>query len=920
MQLTRSKLKLLNSYLFAAVLSGLFFSDASKAATHSNFVSRVPYTLSISGGVSLGSYEAGLNWALLRYLRLRRQQNEAGVPYVRVQPDLMSVSGASAGSINALISAISWCVDDKRLAGLAKTDAGLFTDDIDSNLFRLLWLHVGIEELLPEQSSKDVYKKSDGLFTRKAFDKAIEQVEKLLASNIFRQDCNIPIGMTVTKVNPYTMSVAGVEVNNQRFMIPVRLVYDQIANNGRINIISEHINRQDPYHGNVIFLQGRYQAKTAMHLVDRRDLISAVLTSSAFPIAFGRTQLAYCYAHGIDQKQYSDKCPPGYMADAGQFLDGGVFDNVPLGVTKALAEPSPNNAHQTDAWREAAMPFNYIYIDPDNRRFPAYLKFKHQTSDAGIDSDEKPKSFGLRTQLSFLGGAVSTGRNYELYNVLRSGEWASQSYQYVCQVAQLLKQTNETACQEIKPRTKTECLEAKQRTDRIGKETKLRRETLADCLLKDSILLADIYNGKTSGVSSDVIREKREGILRQVSRAAKSLGNDQLSLSVRNSIDDRLADRRILLSTRFSPITGAMLFNFGAFVDGPFREYDFYAGVYDSLVGIADFICERTENYSACLSAIVHDLYQRLDIASSAAGKLVFTLNARLEHGGDKRSKAEWAWVFNESISTESRRNKNLNIIFETLTIKTKDKAVLEDHEFTDFVKGIFKRGYDTSASSPFMRRVYRLRNRPVANWYYPLTSRISKRLMELERNEQSVLGSGYGMRESIGLAAYAVHSFISEEELTLLPRSAAPAYTWEVFLPYEFGVDARNGGPVLAWQPSINFNNTVALDFRITPVHHNRYAEREVLFTQIDAYLSYRRTGLISSMGFGPSYIYTWQAWPGYAQEVIGGSVYVGLLQDKLRISFGERSSGSARFAGDSTYLYVTLTDLPGFVYWLSQ
>src|SRR5882762_9082462 len=47
----------------------------------------------ISGGVSLGSYEAGLTWAIVRYLRA-----SGGT-------DLAAVTGASAGGINALMAA-----------------------------------------------------------------------------------------------------------------------------------------------------------------------------------------------------------------------------------------------------------------------------------------------------------------------------------------------------------------------------------------------------------------------------------------------------------------------------------------------------------------------------------------------------------------------------------------------------------------------------------------------------------------------------------------------------------------------------------------------------------------------------------------------------------------------------------------------
>src|SRR5438067_5307588 len=70
------------------------------------------FALTISGGVSLGAYEAGLNWALVRFMRLRELEFKADDPraFLRSRgPELVAVTGASAGSINALLAAPLWC-------------------------------------------------------------------------------------------------------------------------------------------------------------------------------------------------------------------------------------------------------------------------------------------------------------------------------------------------------------------------------------------------------------------------------------------------------------------------------------------------------------------------------------------------------------------------------------------------------------------------------------------------------------------------------------------------------------------------------------------------------------------------------------------------------------------------------------------
>src|SRR5258708_36786378 len=58
--------------------------------------------LTISGGVSLGNYEAGLTWAIAQYIRRSSLDLE-----------LSAVTGSSAGSVNALLAA-GQGVEDRR--------------------------------------------------------------------------------------------------------------------------------------------------------------------------------------------------------------------------------------------------------------------------------------------------------------------------------------------------------------------------------------------------------------------------------------------------------------------------------------------------------------------------------------------------------------------------------------------------------------------------------------------------------------------------------------------------------------------------------------------------------------------------------------------------------------------------------------
>ena len=229
-----------------------------------------------------------------------------------------------------------------------------------------------------------------------------------------------------------------------------------------------------------------------------------------------------------------------------------------------------------------------------------------------------------------------------------------------------------------------------------------------------------------------------------------------------------------------------------------------------------------------------------------------------------------------------------------------------------------FDLNYDISDSSQFMRRIYRLRHKDPKTWYYPLTSRVSSRMLELEQTTDDEYAAL--IRGAMGLGAFAVHSYIPDEEHTLLIQSAAPADSWMTWLPYEIGADFRNGGLVVSWLPGIDLTESLSFDLRITPVHLNRYAGEEIWFSQADLFLSYNRSGFFSSFGIGPTYTYTWKDWPGAKQNNLGASLYIAMLQDKLRLTIGERDFNENSFAGESIYLSISVMDIPGFAYWLTK
>src|SRR5215469_9836067 len=150
------------------------------------------FALTLSGGVSLGTYEAGLNWALVRTFH----ENSVGM-LLRRRPRLVAVTGASAGSINALLAAALYCESAESAARW----------NVDDNLLRSAWLEVGLDTLLP--ADPRAYRPDDAVLASAALEPVVADVRKALFEGglSFIPRCRLPVGLTVTRVTPLEQDV-----------------------------------------------------------------------------------------------------------------------------------------------------------------------------------------------------------------------------------------------------------------------------------------------------------------------------------------------------------------------------------------------------------------------------------------------------------------------------------------------------------------------------------------------------------------------------------------------------------------------------------------------------------------------------------------------------------------------------------------
>ncbi|HEV3050502.1 MAG TPA: patatin-like phospholipase family protein [Longimicrobium sp.] len=333
-----------------------------------------PLGLSLSGGISMGSYQAGVNFGLLELYRhaagSQAFRTATAIPRYR----LRSVTGASAGNVNTLLWAIEACTD------VRGTGPRYRSPPPDSSLFWEVWTAIGWTRIFHEQSPELA------VFDRTAL---IEGLAKPMLAARMRdprlvQGCSVPAGITLTRVLPDSLRLQQLAIQTQRVVTPFRVTVDPERARGDTLVTFSRIDGLDngDRRFGVLAHLGPQGSEIALD-----PLLQAVKASAAFPIAFAPVQLPLWY-DGVD------------TAAATLFLDGGVFDNNPVGLARnlygALGDPRK---------------LDILYVNPG--------RYRGNLLQSRGDSVAPPPPGGLASVARFVRGAVPTARQYELQLLAR---------------------------------------------------------------------------------------------------------------------------------------------------------------------------------------------------------------------------------------------------------------------------------------------------------------------------------------------------------------------------------------------------------------------------------------------------------------------------------------------------------------------
>jgi len=491
---------LLASLGTASALSAIQATGADSAAVS-------PVVITVSGGKSLGSYQAGLNWGLIQAMKHSAQAGGGHMLNNR-RYALAAVTGASAGNINALISAAEWC-DARALRAP------------EESLFYKVWVRTGWEQLLSSVRYTDERSDHQSILHRRFFEQHFDELDAALESSEPR-DCDIPIGITLTKLVRGSIALGQLDIPTQRFVAVVRL--KSVEENGvmrlRFALPEDALQRDStlgkrvvPSLGNAVVVNG------GTRVIPSRAAYQLSAASSAFPLAFEAENLQVIDPEIRDQSECTGRLLPNGAGCQMQalYLDGGLFDNSPVDLALRLYEHrrGPYQALGGDPRTRV------VYIEAGQLRDPLLTV---RAEDATVERR------GIGAALQMVSEAIPAARKYELHSLARS-------------------------------------------------------------------LRAD---------------------------------------------PDSSRDNWIRVTDRGFPIVGEHLAGFASFLGRPFREFDFYVGIYDALHFMASELCphEHARGYSKsggppeCEVEVMRDLIQDDDLVLGAYAPMVLAEIFKAEFPG----------------------------------------------------------------------------------------------------------------------------------------------------------------------------------------------------------------------------------------------------------------------------------------------
>jgi hypothetical protein len=348
--------------LAASWCTWLTAPHSTVAAQAPELVTPVPLALTISGGGTKGSYMGGHLYYMGQMARLSG----------RFQPRVFT--GASAGAVNSIVGMLAAC--------------GPPQPDPTRSLYWDAWTSIGIHELfVPEKTT------AAGMLTTDAYRSILAKMRGLWEAGL-PTSCDIVLGVVITRVNARNVVLAPgfPPLPLSREIVLVRVTGQ---GPGRPPLARNWVDSARATGQLLLPLDGT-------HAKPFDALQQLVLASSAFPFGFSPVSLRHC-VRGAGTLADSS-CTPN-EADAGLFMDGGIFDNQPLGPAVDAMRTFRIAPHDDG---------HFYFLDPRVRAYPAAVD--------AVDTHD-PEPHDVVRLIGSMVALVSSTEARELIGVFEHQPW-----------------------------------------------------------------------------------------------------------------------------------------------------------------------------------------------------------------------------------------------------------------------------------------------------------------------------------------------------------------------------------------------------------------------------------------------------------------------------------------------------------------
>jgi hypothetical protein len=363
----------------------------------------------MSGGNSLGAYQAGVAYALIHDRQRRRHDGEA------VEP--LAVAGTSIGALNALAAAAEECTD---------TSSGRLPAPEESLLWKV-WQQLEWGSMFPADVSCDAYKQQhpeiapvcmgdapydlgDGLLSSNQTKIIARTLLQAFNSRSFRHDCHVslamallgaaaqPIDATASKLGPFS-------VKTSRRLATVRIDTPP-GPAGTATTLSASRVDVTPSGGWRRSLSAELRPLVIPHVAGNdvialTSLVDVAVAAISQPPYLVTPPLVACDVDCPIVSGAAGLCPAGQNLCADRYYDAAIFDRVPLAAGLLLAP----------------MADQYVIVDPARRtKDAAGRRTKDAPPDAAVDLS---KLRGLAFLEKAAAGVADSASDYQLQIVQR---------------------------------------------------------------------------------------------------------------------------------------------------------------------------------------------------------------------------------------------------------------------------------------------------------------------------------------------------------------------------------------------------------------------------------------------------------------------------------------------------------------------